>query len=109
MKAMLWEQLGIDAPVPIKPFSSKGISFQSHVASFAEVCSSNIGGFFNEAEIISGSSVKAPLVLLSVILILSLTLPGLVQTGSHTNSSFHYSDSGTVPIYLRLGQLIYYS
>jgi len=109
MKAVLWEQLEIDAPVPARPYSSKGISFQSQAVSFAEVCASNIGGLFEEAEIIPASSVKAPLILLSVISILSLTLPGLIQTKSNSNLSFHYSESGTVPIYLRLGQLIYYS
>ena len=109
MKAVLWEQLGIDVPVPTKPFSSKGISFQSQVASVVEVCSSQINGLFEEAEIIHTNSVKAPLPLLSVILMLSLTLPGLDQTGSNSYHSFYYSESGTVPIYLRLGQLIYYS
>lgn len=110
MKAMLWEQLGIEVPAPTKPYSSKGISFQSHAAaSVAELCSSNMSSFFDEAEILPGSSLKAPLVLLSVLFILSLTLPELLQTKSNSNFSFHSSESGTVPIYLRLGQLIYYS
>lgn len=110
MKAMLWEQLGIEVPAPTKPYSSKGISFQSHAAaSVAELCSSNINGLFEEAEILPGSSLKAPLVLLSVLFILSWTLPGLLQTKSNSNFSFHYSESEKVPIYLRLGQLIYYS
>lgn len=108
MKNMLWEQLGIESAVPAKPFSSKGISFQNHTTSLLELCSANISSF-DEAEIIPVGSTNAPLLLLSVLFVLFLTLPGLLEQKRHSYSYTNYSQSGAVPIYLKLGRLIYYS
>ena len=109
MKTMLWEQLGIEKPVTTKSYSSKGIFFQNQSDSFVESCTANIGSLFDEADVLPGTTVKAPLLLLFVLLILSFALPGLLQIKSNSNFHFSYSDSGKVPIYLRQGQLIYYS
>ena len=108
MKTMLWYGVGMETPVPVKPYSSKGMPIETQT-SLSESCSASTDSIFADAEVIPFNPVNTPLFLLSVLLVLLLALPGLSQQKNFQNYNLNYSDSGTVPIYLKLGQLIYYA
>jgi hypothetical protein len=97
MKKMLWEQLGVESAIPTKPYNAKAI-----FPSCAEDSS------FDVAEVIPGNSINSSL-LLSILLVVSFSFPKQPLPQGHNYSDLNYFNTPTVPIYLKLGQLIYYS
>lgn len=98
MKKALWEELSIGSAVPSNAYPSKAIFF---------FCSQQ-GSSIDVAETNSNSAVKLPW-LLSVLIVVSFSFPRLSQERVHQYFVLNRSISKKVPLYLRLGQLIYYS
>lgn len=97
MKKVLWEQFGIESPVPVKPFPGKAIF---------PFCAEN-GNAFDVARTIPVESVTVPL-LVAVLFVAAFAFSK--QSSHRTPDHFlSFSNSEKVPIYLKLGRLIYYS
>lgn len=97
MKKVLWEQLNVDSAVPANAYRSTAIfSF----------CPED-GGSTDVAGLVSNSSEKAPL-LLSLFLIVAFTFPGQSQKQQRLYSYPDGAINAKVPLYLKLGRLIYY-
>ena len=99
VKNVLWAQLGLESAVPTKPYPSKAI---------AAVCIENGYSLFDVAEIMPNSSVKTPL-LLSVLLVVSFISPNQLDQRQSNVGHLDFFNNAKVPLYLRLGRLIYYS
>lgn len=99
MTKLLWEQMGIESAVPTKSYPSKAIS---------ALCLQTGDSVSDVAEVTANSTVKAPL-LLSILLVLSLISPRRSEQPGSNFFDLDFSNNTKVPIYLRLGRLIYYS
>ena len=99
MKKVLWEQFDIESTAPVKPFASKALS---------SLCV-GIGDSFDEAETILGNSATVLPLLIAALLVIAFTFTR--HSLQQTNSDFQlgFFNLQKVPLYLRLGRLIYYS
>ena len=108
MKRLLWDYMGVEKAIATKallPSEGRGSAL-----SVAELCAVEAGSFLDEAEeLIPSVPVKAPMLLLFALLILPWVMSRVLLQRKPSFSGFKYSFPQPVPIYLKLGQLIYYS
>ena len=108
MKRLLWEYMGVEKAIATKALlPSEEIG--STALSVAELCAAEAGSFLDEAELIPSVPVKAPMLLLFALLILPWVLFRVLLQRKPSFSGFYYTFPQPVPIYLKLGRLIYYS
>ncbi len=98
MKKVLWEQFGLQSAAPAKPFPSKVLS---------SLCV-GMGDSFDAAGKISGKSATVPL-LLAALLVIGFTFTRNSSQQSNNDFQLSFFNLQKVPLYLRLGRLIYYS
>lgn len=98
MKKVLWEQFEIQSAAPANPFPSKALS---------TLCF-GIGDSFDEVATITGNSVTVPL-LVATLLLIAFTFTRHSSQQSNDDFQLGFFKLNKVPLYLTLGQLIYYS
>lgn len=97
MKKVLWEQLSVESAVPTNAYPSKAIF---------SVCTEQAGAS-DVAEVKATSSVTVRS-LLAVLSVISFAFPEQ-SPKADDYSHLNFSNTQKVPIYLRLGRLIYYA
>lgn len=108
MKRLLWEYMGVEKAMATKALlPAEGVGSIS--LSIAELCVAEAGSSFDEAELIPSFPVKAPMLLLLALLIFPWILFRALLQRKSSFSGFHYLFPQPIPIYLKLGRLIYYS
>lgn len=97
MKKVLWEQLSVEAAVPTNASPSKAIF---------SVCA-ELAGALDVAEVKATGSVTVPS-LFAVLIVISFAFPKQsLKADDYSHLSFYSTQK--LPIYLRLGRLIYYA
>ena len=98
MKKALWEQFEIQSAAPAKSFPPKALS---------TLCF-GIGDSFDEVATITGNHATVPL-LVAALLVIAFTFTRHSLQQSNNDFQLGFFNLPKVPLYLRLGRLIYYS
>lgn len=108
MKRLLWEYMEMEKGIPAKALlPAEGLG--SKVLSAGELCAAEAISLLDEAKLSLPAPVKAPMLLFFAFLILPWMLVRILLQKWPAFPAFHYSIPPPVPIYLKLGRLIYYS
>ena len=74
-----------------------------------EKCAAKSGDILDESELSTPSVIKGPLLMLFALIVLPWAFGALFSTLDNKFSYFAHSNAQKVPIYIKLGQLVYYS
>ncbi|MEX2591707.1 MAG: hypothetical protein WD426_02960 [Anditalea sp.] len=108
MKRLLSEYMEVENGIPAKALlPAEGL--ESKVLSAPELCAAEAVSLLDGAEMSLPAPAKAPMLLFFAFLILPWMLVRMPLQNWQAFPAFHYSIPPPVPIYLKLGRLIYYS
>lgn len=110
MKKLLWDYMEVEKPIPTRallPSSPENTSGNS--VSIVELCAAKAGTVLDDADFISAIPVEAPFILFLAFFLLPWALFRMLRQRNKSHPPYFYSTPAAVPIYLKLGRLIYYS
>jgi hypothetical protein len=108
MKRVMWESMGVENSISAKAHLSSFEQLQNTGTSELTVCAGKSGSLWNDAELMSTTPVKLPLLLFFALLIFPWALFRYFSQSQSSYSSFFYFFPYSLPIYLKLRRLIYY-
>lgn len=108
MKNLVWEYFGIEKATTTKILNAFK-EIKSDRISFQNSCTSKAETYLDGAEMVSPTTAKAPLLLFFGFLLLPWKILAISSTQKLTTFNTEGSFPHTVPIYLKLNQLVYYS
>lgn len=108
MKHLLWDYIGADTKIPAKALRLSDVSRDDAVDELALCAAADEGFLIDEAGFLPNVLVKAPWLLFFAAVFVPWALSWLSER-RNSPPAFAISDlRSTVPIYLRLGRLVYY-